>query len=98
MMQQTVGGSAIGEQRGHKHIGVDHYLVHGPLPAYSLLPAYRRMARRKRRTQGQVTFRLVTVRDLPCEPRRLLFAPSAFTPRRGFLPSSVCPKPQGLPG
>ena len=32
--QQTVGRSAIGAQRSDKHIGIDHYLVHGPLPAY----------------------------------------------------------------
>jgi hypothetical protein len=32
--QQTVGRSKIGQQRRDKHIGVDHYLVHGPLPAH----------------------------------------------------------------
>ena len=33
--QQAVRRPTIGEQRGGDHVGVDHYLVHGPLPEYT---------------------------------------------------------------
>ena len=32
--QQAVRSSTVGDQRGDKHLCVDHYLVHGLLPAY----------------------------------------------------------------
>ena len=32
--QQAVPSSTVGDQRGDKHLCVDHYLVHGLLPAY----------------------------------------------------------------